>query len=222
MTAKHTTLLFDSPQTGPKTLPTRLLVFRNIPLLLFIAFVTVFMFAGIILNAGVLLQQFSWDHDHVEALVEVPDGQLRIDAVLPEHMAPMHAGKFAQSGMSMAAMGMDMAPEGFRRFTVDFTLASQARSGLHYSADTFRLKGMDMPEIGPLRFQLGNGFVPHGTAVSGSLLFQVPEAANHLELHFDGAARSIAINLEPGTEVNHDHSTQEQLPEQQHSTDDQH
>lgn len=48
----------------------------------------------------------------VGEVAEVPGGLLRVDAVLPEHMAPLQMGKFSQSGMNMSGMGVDMVPEG--------------------------------------------------------------------------------------------------------------
>jgi hypothetical protein len=56
---------------------------------------------------------------------EVPGGHLRVDKVTPKYMAEMQVGKFAQSAMSMSATGMDMAPEGQQRFTVEVTPAAE-------------------------------------------------------------------------------------------------
>ena len=135
--------------------------------------------------------------------VEVPGGLLRVDAVTPEYMAPMQSDKFAASGMSMSAMGMDMAPEGKRRIAVDVSLAAE-KSGLPYSPERFRIAGEGMEETGPIRDQLGAGAVPLVSAISGTLIFQVPEDAKELELRFaDG--RPVALDL-PAAEEGDDHS----------------
>lgn len=128
---------------------------------------------------------------------EVPGGLLRVDAMLPEHMAPMQMKKFERSGMSMSSMGMDMPPEGQRRFTVEFSMAA-GDGGLTYSADDFRLTGKGVKEAAPLRSQLGGGDLPAGSQTSGSLVFQVPEKASGLVLSFDGG-EPVALESE-GTE----------------------
>lgn len=136
----------------------------------------------------------------VGEVVEVRGGLVRVDAVTPEHMAAMQADKFAASGMSMSSMGMDMAPEGQRRFTVDVALAAEDGT-LNYSPEDFRLTGEGVKEAGPIRDALEGEAVPAGGTVSGSLVFQVPEDAKGLELTFDGG-RAVALDLPPaaGTE----------------------
>lgn len=138
--------------------------------------------------------------------VEVPGGLLRVDRVIAESMAPMQADKFARSGMSMAAMGMDMAPKGYRRFTVEVTLVGQAGGGLRYAADQFRLSGQGAPETGPLRHHLGDGLVPAGATLAGQLVFQAPETAGGLLLRFAGGGRAIALDLESSSD-DHDHAS---------------
>lgn len=125
--------------------------------------------------------------------VEVPGGLVRVDRVAPEHMAQMQADKFAASGMNMSSMGMDMAPEGQRRFTVDVALAAEG-GDLGFFAEEFRITGKDMKETGPIRDGLEGKTVPAGGVVSGSLVFQVPEKASGIELSFDGG-RPVALNL---------------------------
>ncbi|WP_166397031.1 DUF4352 domain-containing protein [Rubrobacter marinus] len=137
--------------------------------------------------------------------VEIPGGFVRVDAMTPEHMAAMQADKFAASGMNMSSMGMDMAPEGQRRFVVDVTLAAED-GAMSYSPDDFRLTGEGVEESGPLRetFEEGQA-IPAGGAVSGSLVFQAPEDADGLELSFDGG-RPVALDLPPATgEEGHGH-----------------
>lgn len=139
--------------------------------------------------------------------VGVPGGLLLVDKVTPEHMDAMQANKFASSGMNgmemsesrMKSMGMDMAPEGQRRFAVDVTLAAE-RGDLSYSPDDFRISGKGMKkEATPIRHQLDAGTVPAGSAVSGNLLFQAPEEATGLMLSF-GEGRKVALDLKPATE----------------------
>lgn len=116
---------------------------------------------------------------------EVPGGLLRVDDVIPEHMAPMQMGKFAKSGMNMAGMDMDMTPEGQQRFTVELALAA-GDDGLTYSAEDFQLIGEGVEETTPIRSQLGDGAVPSGSQTNGSLVFQAPEDTHELALSFDG------------------------------------
>lgn len=127
--------------------------------------------------------------------VEVAGGTLRVDAVTPETMAPMQADKFAASGMNMSAMGMDMAPEGERRFTVEVTLEASG-GDLGYAAEDFRVEGEGTEPSAPIRGTPESATVPDGAAVSGTLLFQVPEEAKDLTLVLDGG-RPVALDAGP-------------------------
>lgn len=129
--------------------------------------------------------------------VEVPGGLLRVDGATPEHMAAMQADKFAASGMNMSSMGMDMAPEGQRRLTVDVALAAEG-GALSYSPNDFRLAGDGIEEVEPIRETFEGETVPAGAVISGTLVFQVPEDAKELELSFDGG-RPVALDLPPAT-----------------------
>lgn len=124
-------------------------------------------------------------------MVEVPGGQLRLDRVTPEHMAPMHRMKSMPVGI--------MAPEGYRRFTVEVTLASQTDDGLSYSADQFRVTGKGMKPAGPIDSPLDDGVVPEDGLRFGSLQFEVPEKAMNLALSFRGGERAIAFDASPAT-----------------------
>lgn len=123
---------------------------------------------------------------------EVPGGLLRVEKVTPEHMAAMQSSKFAGAGMSMSSGGMDMAPEGQRRFSVDVTLA--ARGGLEYAPEDFSISGKGFKAHGPVRSQLGEGSIADGSAVAGTLVFQVPKKSRDLMLAFDGG-RPVALDL---------------------------
>lgn len=132
--------------------------------------------------------------------VGVPGGMLLVDKVTPERMASMQMGKFAQAGMSgMSSMGMDMVPEGQRRFVVDVTLAAES-ADLSYSPDDFRVSGKGLKESGPIRHQLDAGTLPAGGAISGSLVFQAPVEAKELTLSFGDKEQKIALNLDPAEE----------------------
>jgi Domain of unknown function (DUF4352) len=138
--------------------------------------------------------------------VGIPGGLLRVDQVTSEHMASMQNSKFAASGMSMSSMGMDMAPEGQQRFAVDVTLAAE-RGDLSYSPKDFRLTAAEMKKgATPIRSQLDGGTIPAGGAISGSLVFQVPEEASALMLAFGEGGQKVALDLEPASEGNgHSH-----------------
>lgn len=136
--------------------------------------------------------------------IEVPGGSFRVDAAIPEHMAPMQAGKFAASGMSMSAMGMDMAPKGSERFTVEVTMTGG--EGLSYSPEDFRVSGDGMSKVAPIRHQLEEGAVSGGSSVSGSMVFEAPEDAENLILAFDGG-RTVSLSSPTGRKPgdSHDH-----------------
>lgn len=135
--------------------------------------------------------------------IGVPGGQLLVEEVTPEHMASMQMGKFAQAGMSgMSSMGMDMAPEGQRRFVVDVTLAAE-RGDLSYSSEDFRISGKGMnKEATPIRSQLDAGTIAAGGAISGSLVFQAPQEASALMLSFGEEGPKVALDLKPDAESN--------------------
>lgn len=133
----------------------------------------------------------------------VPGGTLLVEKVTPEHIAPMKMGKFGQQGMNMAMPNMDMAPDGYARFSVNVTL--EARGGeLAYAPEDFRLSGEGFKADGPVRSQLGEGAVPDGSAVSGNLIFQAPEKAEGLTLEFDDG-RPVALDLPASKADGHGH-----------------
>jgi hypothetical protein len=136
--------------------------------------------------------------------VEVSGGLLSVDDVTLENMAPMQMKKFGASGMNMQATGIDMAPEGFRRFTVDVSLAAQEGGNFSYSAKDFKVSGEGMKEAGPIRHQLKAGTLAPGSATSGALVFQAPEEAKNLMLSFGDGRQPVALDLEPG-EGSHKH-----------------
>ncbi|MBA2374785.1 MAG: DUF4352 domain-containing protein [Actinomycetota bacterium] len=128
--------------------------------------------------------------------VEVREGSFRVDGATPEHMAPMQSGKFAASGMSMSAMGMDMAPEGHERLAVEVTLTGDEGESLSYSPEGFRVSGDGMGSVAPIRDQLEAGTLSGGSSVSGGMVFEVPEKAENLVLDFEGG-RSVSLDVPP-------------------------
>ncbi len=135
--------------------------------------------------------------------VEVQGGLLRVDSVSPEHMAPMQMGKFAQSGMpGMSSMGMDMAPEGQKRFVVDVTLGAD-NGELSYSPEDFRISGEGVEQSAPIRAELDSGTIPAGSAISGSLVFQVPEETKELLLGFGDEGQKVALTLDESDAHSH-------------------
>ena len=151
--------------------------------------------------------------------VEVPGGLFRVDSVTPEHMAPMQNDKFAQRGMSMSGMGMDMAPAGYRRFAVEVTLAGRDTDGFHYSADQFRLAGNGMAPVTPHRHKLSTRTLARGSSASGVLLFQVPNDASELRLTYGEGEQSVALQLGPVAEDGHSHGGQSEHDHDSHADD---
>jgi hypothetical protein len=136
-------------------------------------------------------------------VAEVPGGLLRVDKVIPEHMAPMQMDKFKRSGMNMSGMGVDMVPEGKRRFTVDTSLAT-GPGGLDYATEDFRITGENMKEVSPIRSQFGDGAIlPAGSEKHGVLVFQTPSDASDLMLSFNGG-EPVALDLGKGGSSGHE------------------
>lgn len=135
--------------------------------------------------------------------VEVSGGLMRVDSVEPEHMASMQSKKFSASGMNMSSMGVDMVPDGYRRFTVDVSLVAQSQS-ISYAPEDFQVSAEGVKPSGPIRAQLEKGTIEAGEAVSGSLVFQVPDKAPGLKLDFDGG-RSVALDLPKSEQGGHGH-----------------
>ena len=105
-------------------------------------------------------------------------------------MAPM---QIANAGMNMSGpTNMDMPPEGQRRLNVEFFPARRIGRRPSYSSETSG-SGEGMKETGPYQSKLGTGTVPAGSAVSGSMTFQVPEEASKLMLGFGDGGRKVAL-----------------------------
>jgi hypothetical protein len=126
--------------------------------------------------------------------VSIPGGLLRVDEAIPEHLDPMNHGQFARLGMTMTAMVPDATPEGQRTFTLLVSLIGRGADGIEASSDQFTVSGPGFSAVTPLRADLGGGLVPSGSALTGVLVFRVPEAAQSVTLRYAGG-RSIAVNL---------------------------
>lgn len=125
--------------------------------------------------------------------VGLPGGTLRVEEVIPEHLAPMNHGQFANLGMTMAAMVPDATPEGLRTFTVLVALSARDAAGMQLSTDQFIVSGPGFTAR-PLRADLGGGLVPAGSKLTGVLVFRVPEAARLVYLRYAGG-RQVALPL---------------------------
>jgi len=137
-------------------------------------------------------------------------------------MASMQMGKFAQNGMGgMSSMGMDMAPEGQRRFVVDVTLG--AKDGdLSYAPGDFRISGEGVKQSAPIRDQLDSGTIPAGSAISGSLVFQVPEETKELMLGFGDEGQKVALHLDESDAHSHGGAAAQSQASENHSHDHHH
>jgi hypothetical protein len=180
-------------------------MFQYLPIASMLIVVAALMIAGVVLAVQLIARgAAAAEPAQLGEMVELPGGLLRVDQVTPETMAPMHAGNFGKSGMNMSGMGVDMTPEGYRRFTVEFTVAAEARGGLQFAPEQFHVTGSGMEVATPLRSQLGDQFAPQGSAFTGSLVFQVPDKASNLVLSLDDSSQPISLDL-PTADDHHDH-----------------
>lgn len=119
--------------------------------------------------------------------VALPGGRMRVEAVIPEQLAPMNHERFARLGMAMSAMVPDSTPEGQRTFTVLLSLVGQGPDGLDVRAERFSVSAPGLGPIAPLRSDMGTTTVPPGSGMTGTLVFRVPADAETLSLRYDGA-----------------------------------
>jgi hypothetical protein len=192
-----------SPPTGKSRL-------SALPLVGLISFVTALFLTGFLMLPQIFAGEnnshgHAGSHAHLGEAVIVPGGLLTVERVTSEVMAPPQTDKFSASGMSMSSMGMDMAPKGFRRFTIDFTLLAQSGNGLRFTPDSFRVSGPGLQEAGPIQFHIGDEFIPKGSAASGSLKFQVPEKAVNLMVSFNNGEKMIGLDTLQPVENTHPH-----------------
>ncbi|WP_439939120.1 hypothetical protein ACS3YM_05775 [Nocardia sp. N13] len=113
--------------------------------------------------------------------VAVPGGWLNVSDVTTRSMDHRRVP-------GMATMpDADPVPAGMVRIRVGVVLAAD-RTELRWTADDFSLTGDAITSVAPHVTELGDGVVPAASEVSGGLVFDVPEEARGLALHFRGAA----------------------------------
>lgn len=133
---------------------------------------------------------------HLGEVLTLDGADLVVQGVYPEHMAPMHASGFANTGMSMGGMLPDATPDGYRRFTIKVLLIGRS-PGFPVSGELFSVSGPGLAPIAPLRHQLGETVLGPGARLIGHLTFQVPTEADGLVLEVKGAARPLTLELPP-------------------------
>jgi hypothetical protein len=144
--------------------------------------VSVMVTVDALVRAGLLLGTA-----RVGQYVQVSGGQMRVDAVLPETLAPMNHQKFANLGMTMAAMVPDSTPEGMRTFAVLVTVIGE-HPGFEFELDHFTVSGKGMQQVTALRSDIGAALVPAGSVMQGTVVFRVPIEATNLTLQYAGSS----------------------------------
>lgn len=135
------------------------------------------------------------------ATVDVPDGTLRVDGLVDKSF-----------GMVMPGMTMpDEVPAGMRRFAVDVSLGATEDGPLTYSRRDFTVSGPGVKPVGPVDGQLDSGALTPGTAISGSLSFDVPEEASALALQFRNG-ETIALPALPAVTGEHGEHGADEAP----------
>ncbi|MDQ4084764.1 MAG: DUF4352 domain-containing protein, partial [Actinomycetota bacterium] len=117
-------------------------------------------------------------HDRVGqgAVADVENGVMRVDGLADKTV-----------GHAMAGMDMpDEVPAGMRRFAVNVSLAATGDDALTYSRRDFLVSGPGVKPVVPVRGDFEAGSVTAGSALSGTLTFDVPEEASVLRLSFQG------------------------------------
>ena len=100
----------------------------------------------------------------------------------------------AHGGRVLAIVPRRVIAEGQRRFVVDVTLGAK-EGDLSYSPEEFTISGEGVKHSAPIRDQLDSGTIPAGSAISGRLVFQVPEETTKLMLSFGDDRQKVALNL---------------------------
>ncbi len=182
-------------QTQPVAISRRRLDRRVLAGLLVAAAVVLISAAG---TWGILLDRV--DHnDHGPQWFTVPGGQLRVG-----ELAVSEVDHSLMKGMP-AMTEADRAPEGYTRFTLPMSLAADG-DNLAWTEQDFVITTASRERRLPVRSELGDGTVPAGTQVSGSVTFDLPDESVGLSLRFRGGA-SIALHV--ATEAEEDsHDTQ--------------
>ncbi|MFP5253552.1 MAG: hypothetical protein ACLGH4_07120 [Actinomycetes bacterium] len=121
--------------------------------------------------------------------VQVENGWVRVDEVVDRSLS--HRRMTNMQTMPDA----DPVPDGHVRYLVQLSIAAEGRT-LRWRPADLRVSGTGMPPTPPHGAELGDGLVPAGSTVRGSVTVDVPEDATNLVLTF-GDAR-VALSTEPG------------------------
>lgn len=129
--------------------------------------------------------------------VAVDGGVLRLDAVrgelLQHDLMPMPAG-----------MMPDAVPDGHVRIWLDLTLAA-TESTTSWAPEDFTLRGPRGLAAPVRRTSVEPVVVPAGSAATFALQFEVPAGIEDLELHVEGARRTLPLTVDPQDQHVHDH-----------------
>ncbi len=93
---------------------------------------------------------------------------------------------------------------------------------LSYSPEDFRISGEGVKQSAPIRNQLDSGTISAGTAISGSLVFQVPEETTKLILGFGDDGQEVALNLDESDAHSHGGAAVQSQAGEDHSHDHHH
>ena len=117
-------------------------------------------------------------------------GVVRVDAVVSA----------ARPQQAMPGMGADNDPvaEDERRVSVDVTLRADEDSTLEYVAQRFRLTPDGGAAQAPHKLMLAGEELPPGTALSGTLIFDVPKDARSATLAYDESSTDVTLPAETG------------------------
>lgn len=139
-------------------------------------------------NLGTTLVAQSRAPASVGQTIGVPGGELTVLRGTAEQLAhnPGMPGMMMPQGL----------PEDMRRVTIEFTLAATGGT-LDYAPEALTLTSSD-GEAELARDQLGRGQAPEGTTIDGSLTYVVPADVERLELSYEGARRSVVVEVPAG------------------------
>lgn len=132
-----------------------------------------------------------------EGWIEITDGWVHLDDVVDRSV--VHSGMPNMQTMPDA----DPVPDGHARYLVQLSVAADER-GLTWDVGDLHVSGAGMSTARPHAVELGDGRVPPGSTVSGTVTIDVPEEARDLVLTF-GRARLPLDQKSSGTEAGHGH-----------------
>lgn len=137
--------------------------------------------------------------------VRIENGWVRVDEVVDRSLA--HRRMPNMQTMPDA----DPVPDGHVRYLVQLSVAAEGRP-LRWRPADLRVSGTGLPPTPPHGVELGDGLVPAGSTVRGSVTVDVPEDARNLVLTF-GDSR-VALSTRPQAETpghihddSHEHDT---------------